>query len=95
MGDGCSVFSEAWWVGGEMGWADQPVRPRMREPLIPAVRVFPGVTRVPGFQGERRGFGPECQKGLSGLLALASPVAALQMTLFVCLQRHPGRRRRS
>lgn len=58
-----------------MGWADQPVRPRMREPLVPAVRVFPGVTRVPGFQGERRGFGPECQKGLSGLLALASPAA--------------------
>lgn len=40
-------------------------------------------------------FDPKCQKGLSGLLALASPAAALQMTLFVCLQRQPGRRRRS
>ena len=49
-------------------------------------------TRVPGGA---LGLDPERQKGLSGLLALASPAAALQMTLFVCLQRHPGRRRRS
>lgn len=51
-----------------------------------------GTTHPRGVQG---GLDPKCQKGLSGLTALASPPAALQMTLFVCLQRHPGRRRRS
>lgn len=35
------------------------------------------------------------QKGLSDLLVLASALVALQMTLFVCLQRQPGRLRRS
>lgn len=38
---------------------------------------------------------PKCQKGLSDLVALVSPLGALQMTLFVCLQRQPGRLRRS
>lgn len=40
-------------------------------------------------------FHPKCQKGLSDPLTLVSPLAALQMTLFVCLQRQPGRLRRS
>lgn len=78
--------------GGE--WAARQGRPRDTKTSGLAV-VFSGVRREPGFQGERGGFDPKCQKGLSGLLALASPAAALQMTLFVCLQRHPGRRRRS
>lgn len=49
----------------------------------------------PQFPRAVLSFHPKCQKGLSDLLALVSPLAALQMTLFVCLQRQPGRLRRS
>lgn len=91
VGDGVSVSSAAGVGSGHTG----KISLRTRTPA-----VFSGVIREPSFQrvggGERTGgFDPKCQKGLSGLQALASLAAALQTTLFVCLQRHPGRRRRS
>lgn len=66
-------------------------------PLQPGSEFCPSIRREPKVPRERVGLrdAPKCHKGLSGLPALASPLAALQMTLFVCLQRHPGRRRRS